>query len=278
MVVQKHSVSHVILYLLLIAGAVLSLFPFYWLTVMATNKSAAFMRYPPVLIFGKEFITNLHHLFAEVDFGTALANTFIVAIVKTVGGPFFCSMAAFYFAKFEFPGRKFLFGFCLFTMMIPPQLNMIPQLIIMNRLGWLSTLRALIVPTLIPAFGVYWMHQYCTGAIHDDLIAAAKIDGCGTFGLFRHVGLPIILPGCAFLCIYIFMDSWNDYLWPLIVTSDAKKNTIQVALSQLQGAYGTTDYGMVMCGVLLATLPLFVVFIMFSRQFMADIAAGAVKD
>lgn len=268
----------VILYLLLIVGTILSLFPFYWLTVMATNASAAFMRYPPVLVFGNMFLTNARNLLSSVNFGTALLNTFIVAGVKMIGGVFFCSMAAFYFAKFEFPGRKFLFGFCLFTMMIPPQLNMIPQLIVMNRIGWLSTLRALIVPTMIPAFGVYWMNQYCTGAIHDDLINAAKIDGCSTFGLYVHVGLPIIIPGCAFLCIYIFMDAWNDYLWPLIVTSNAKKNTIQVALSQLQGAYGTTDYGMVMCGVLLATLPLFFIFILFSKQFMADVAAGAVKD
>ena len=271
-------ISTILLYVLLIFGAVLSLFPFYWLTVMATNQSAAFMRYPPVLVFGGMFRENLRNLLSSVNFGQALWNTFIVAGIKMVGGVFFCSMAAFYFAKFRFPGRRFLFAFCLFTMMIPPQLNMIPQLIVMNRIGWLSTLRALIIPGMIPAFGVYWMNQYCTGAIHDDLISAAKIDGCGTFGLYCHVGFPIIMPGCAFLCIYIFMDAWNDYLWPLIVTSDAKKNTIQVALSQLQGAYGTTDYGMVMCGVLLATLPLFVIFLLFSRQFMADVAAGAVKD
>jgi len=164
------------------------------------------------------------------------------------------------------------------TMMIPPQLNLIPQLIIMNKLGWLSTFKALILPGLIPAFGIYWMNQYCIGSIHDDLIHSARIDGCGTFGLFLHVGLPIMVPGCAFLCIYIFMDSWNDYLWPLIVTNDSRRNTLQVALAQLQGAYNSTDYGMVMCGVLLATLPLFIIFLLFSRQFTADITAGAIKS
>lgn len=268
----------VIMYILIIFGAVISLFPFYWLTVMATNDSSAFMRYPPVLSFGGQFMANVTNLMDNVNFSTAMINTFIVAIVKTFGGVFFCSLSAFYFAKFDFPGKKVLFAFCMLTMMIPPQLNMIPQLIIMNKIGWLSTLRALIIPGLIPAFGIYWMNQYCTGAIHDDLLNSARIDGCGTFGLYLHVGLPIIIPGCAFLCIYIFMDSWNDYLWPLIVTSDSSKNTLQVALAQLQGAYNSTDYGMVMCGVLLATLPLFVIFLLFSKQFTADIAAGAIKD
>lgn len=275
---HKFKLSRGVMYVLLILGALISLFPFYWLTVMATNNSAAFMRYPPVMLFGDQFLVNIRNLLNNVNFGTAMLNTLFVASVKTVGGVFFCSLAAFYFSKFEFPGRKWLFAFCLFTMMIPPQLNMIPQLVIMNKIGWLSTLRALIVPGMIPAFGVYWMNQYCTGAIHDDLLNSARIDGCSTFGLYRHVGLPIIIPGCAFLCIYIFMDSWNDYLWPLIVTSNSKKNTLQIALAQLQGAYNSTDYGMVMCGVLLATLPLFVFFMLFSKQFMSDLAAGAVKD
>ncbi|MCI8318831.1 MAG: carbohydrate ABC transporter permease [Lachnospiraceae bacterium] len=271
-------ISKIVMYVLIVFGAIISLFPFYWLAVMATNDSSAFMRYPPVLTFGGQLLTNVKNLFDNVNFGTAMANTFFVAIIKTFGGVFFCSLCAFYFAKFQFPGKKWMFAFCMLTMMIPPQLNMIPQLIIMNKIGWLSTLRALIVPGLVPAFGIYWMNQYCTGAIHDDLLNSARIDGCGTFGLYLHVGLPIIIPGCAFLCIYIFMDSWNDYLWPLIVTSDSRKNTLQVALAQLQGAYNSTDYGMVMCGVLLATLPLFVMFLLFSKQFTADIAAGAIKD
>lgn len=271
-------ISKIVMYVLIVFGAIISLFPFYWLAVMATNDSSAFMRYPPVLTFGGQLLTNVKNLFDNVNFDTAMANTFFVAIIKTFGGVFFCSLCAFYFAKFQFPGKKWMFAFCMLTMMIPPQLNMIPQLIIMNKIGWLSTLRALIVPGLVPAFGIYWMNQYCTGAIHDDLLNSARIDGCGTFGLYLHVGLPIIIPGCAFLCIYIFMDSWNDYLWPLIVTSDSRKNTLQVALAQLQGAYNSTDYGMVMCGVLLATLPLFVMFLLFSKQFTADIAAGAIKD
>ena len=209
-------ISKILLYGFIILGALVSLFPFYWLAVMATNSSAAFMRFPPVLVFGGQFMTNMTNLLNSIQFGRAMFNTFVVAVCKTAGGVFFCSLASFYFAKFKFPGRRFLFALCLVTMMIPPQLNLIPQLIIMNKLGWLSTFKALILPGLIPAFGIYWMNQYCIGSIHDDLIHSARIDGCGTFGLFLHVGLPIMVPGCAFLCIYIFMDRWNDYLWPTI--------------------------------------------------------------
>ena len=146
MVNRKIKPLTVLMYLLLVFGALISLFPFYWLTVMATNTSASFMRFPPVLVFGDQFLTNVKNLFSSINFGQSMLNTLIVASAKTAGGVFFCSMAAFYFSKFRFPGRKLLFGFCMLTMMIPPQLNMIPQLIIMNKLGWLSTLRALIIP------------------------------------------------------------------------------------------------------------------------------------
>ena len=245
---MNNVISKILLYGFIILGALVSLFPFYWLAVMATNSSAAFMRFPPVMVFGGQFMTNMTNLLSSIQFGRAMFNTFVVAVCKTAGGVFFCSLASFYFAKFKFPGRRFLFALCLVTMMIPPQLNLIPQLIIMNKLGWLSTFKALILPGLIPAFGIYWMNQYCIGSIHDDLILSARIDG------------------------------WNDYLWPLIVTNDSRRNTLQVALAQLQGAYNSTDYGMVMCGVLLATLPLFIIFLLFSRQFTADITAGAIKS
>lgn len=120
MKVKKIKVSRLLMYVLLILGALLSLFPFYWLAVMATNESAAFMQYPPVLTFGNKFVENLKNLLENVDFLTAFWNTVFVSVVRTLAGAFFCSMAAFCFAKFKFPGRKFLFAFCMLTMMIPP--------------------------------------------------------------------------------------------------------------------------------------------------------------
>lgn len=205
-------------------------------------------------------------------------NSLIVSGARTGLALFFCSMTAFYFAKFEFPGRKFLYSFLLMTMMIPQQLLMIPQLIMMGKLGWISTLKALIIPNMIPAFGVFWMTQYCQGAIHDDLLNAGRIDGCGTFRLFWNIGFPITIPGLSFLAIHTFVTSWNDFLWPLIVLNDQKVYTVQVALGQLQGMFTKTDYGAVMCGTLLATLPIVIIFLICNKFFIAGIAAGGVKD
>ena len=122
------------------------------------------------------------------------------------------------------------------------------------------------------------MTQYCRGAIHDDLLNAGRIDGCGTFRLFWNIGFPIMIPGLSFLAIHTFVSSWNDFLWPLIVLNDQKVYTVQVALGQLQGMFTKTDYGAVMCGTLLATLPVVIIFLICNKFFIAGIAAGGVKD
>ena len=274
----EKKVSRVVLYAVMVIWLLISLFPFYWLLVTATRSSAEFFRYPPNMIPGKMLIENAKALFSVVDFPHAIRNSLIVCTLKTVSALFFCSLASFYFAKFRFPGKKALYGFVIFTMMIPTQLLMIPQLIMMSKLGWVSTLKALIIPSMIPAFGIFWMTQFFQGAVHDDLLNAARIDGCGTFRLFWNIGLPIGAPGLAFLAIHTFLTSWNDYLWPLIVLNNQKTFTVQVALGQLQGMHTKTDYGAVMCGSLLATLPTVLIFLICNRFFISGIAAGGVKD
>ncbi len=275
---KKRNGIGILTWIAVILWAVISLFPFYWLSVMATRSSSEFFRYPPIMIPGGMLATNIRSLLTVIDLFRALANTFLVSGIRVLSALFFCSMTAFYFAKFRFPGKKLLYSFILMTMMIPTQLLMIPQLIMMGRFGWISTLKALIVPFMIPAFGIFWMTQYCQGAIHDDLINAGRIDGCSTFGLFWHIGLPITVPGLAFLAIHTFITVWNDYLWPLIVLNDQKVFTVQVALGQLQGMHTKTDYGAVMSGAFLITLPIIVIFLLCNRFFIAGIAAGGVKD
>lgn len=174
------------MYAFILLGVAISLFPFYWLFVMSTRASAEFFRFPPVMIPGLNLGDNFASLLTVIDFTRSLLNSLIVSTVRTVAALFLCSMTAFYFAKFRFPGRKGLFAFILMTMMIPSQLLMIPQLIMMGRLGLVSSLGALILPSLVPAFGIFWMRQYCVGAIHDDLIHAGRIDGCGTFRLLYN--------------------------------------------------------------------------------------------
>jgi cellobiose transport system permease protein len=203
-------------------------------------------------------------------------NTVIVAVCTTVLVLFFDSLAAFTFAKYEFPGRRVLFGLLLLTFMLPLQLALIPEFEIMVHLNWVGDLRALIVPASANAFGIFWMRQYIQTAVPSELLEAARLDGCGFFRQYWHVGLPTIRPGLAFLGIYTFIGAWNDYIWPLIVLVNPGHVTLQVALAQLNTAHAT-DYSMVMAGAMLALVPVVVVFILFARQFISGAIKGAIR-
>jgi cellobiose transport system permease protein len=266
-----------LLHICLLLGVIVSMFPFYWLLVMSTRVSSDIYRFPPKLMVGAELWTNINNVLVNIDFYQSFLNTLFVASVSTVLVLFFCALAGFSFAKFDFPGKKALFILLLVTMMIPGQLSLVPSFIIMQNLGWVGTFKALIIPGMANAFGIFWIRQYAEGAIHDDLLNAGRIDGCSNFRLFWNVALPVLRPALAFLGAFTFIGAWNDYLWPLIILNDAKKFTLQIALSQLNGIY-YSDYSMVMAGTLMATLPLIVLFLMVSRQFVSDIAAGAIKD
>ncbi|ATP40417.1 sugar ABC transporter permease [Solibacillus sp. R5-41] len=267
----------ILLYGSLILGVIISVFPFYWLLVLATNDSSVTYAYPPKWNLGSEFLNNIQMVFTEVDFFKALTNTLIVSTTTTFFVLFLSSLAGFVFAKFEFPGKKFLFIFTLVTMMIPTQLSLIPLYSMMQQFGWADSYKALIIPGLVSAFGIFWTKQYAEGAIHDDLLNAARIDGAGMFRMYFNVALPILKPALAFLGIFTFMGVWNDYLWPLIILNDPSKYTLMVSLASLKGLHAT-NYAVVMTGTLLATLPLIILFLIVSKQFISNIAAGAVKD
>ncbi|MFI6599520.1 carbohydrate ABC transporter permease [Nonomuraea sp. NPDC050536] len=264
------------LHLTLLVGVVISLFPFYWTAVMATNTTRDMYRVPPKLTFGPELFANIGRVLDNIDFFGSMLNTTIVATSVTLLVLFFDSLAAFTFAKFAFPGRNLLFGLLMVTFMLPGQLALIPQFVIMVDLDWVGTLKALIIPAAANAFGIFWMRQYISGAVPDDLLAAARIDGCGFFRQYLYVVLPVIRPGLAFLGITTFIGAWNDYVWPLIVMVDPSNLTLQVALSQLNTAHDN-DYSMIMAGTLLAVLPLALVFTLFARGFIRDAMKGALR-
>ncbi|MFG2480203.1 carbohydrate ABC transporter permease [Streptomyces fagopyri] len=265
------------LHLVLIAGLLLSVLPFYWAVIMSTHSSTEIFSYPPKLLPGSHFLQNARHLFDNVDFFGSMFNSLLVACSVTVLVLFFDSLAAFVFAKFDFPGRRVLFALMMAIFMVPAQLQAIPQFVIMAKLGWIGSMTALIVPAAANAFGIFWMRQYMKSAIHDELIDASKLDGAGFLRQYWHVALPVVRPGLAFLGIFTFMGQWNDYAWPLIALTNPDNVTLQVALSQLNGVHGTTDYGMVMTGALLALVPLLIVFAIGARQIIADLGKGAIR-
>lgn len=275
--VKKYSLSKFMVYLLLFLGAFLSIFPFYWMFVMATNHNSVINSIPPAIIPGGELVTNFKNVLSNVDFFGAMFNSLIISTTITIGVLILCSLAGFAFAKLKFKGKNALFVFILVTMMIPPQLGLIPQYFIITKLGWLNELKAVIVPGLIDAFGIFWMRQYINSAIPDELLEAAKIDGCSYFRIYWNIVTPVILPAFSTLAIIKFMYVWNDFLWPLVVLRDESKHTIQLAIRNLVDAY-VRDNGMIISGTFWATVPLIVIFLLFNRLFIESLTQGAVKS
>jgi cellobiose transport system permease protein len=254
-----------------------SVFPFYWMFVVASNSNAVMSQFPPRVIPGPNFLENARLAIEGVPFVSALMNSFVVAAAITVSVLFFSTMAGFAFAKMRFRGRTGMFTFVLGTMLVPQQLGLIPLFILMGYFGWVGQLRAVIVPSLVTAFGVFWMRQVVAGSVPDELLEAARMDGCSIFGMVRHVVWPSVAPGAAVLGLYTFLFAWNDFLWPLVVLGNNPSNhTIQIALRTLSDTY-YVNYSMVMAGTLLSVVPLIVTFVLFSRQMVAGAMEGAVK-
>jgi len=264
------------LHALLALGVVLCMFPFYWTIVMATNTTEDIYRYPPKLTFGSQLLVNVHKVLQNIDLFRAMLNSLLVACTATFLVLLVDSLAAFSFAKYRFPGRNLLFGLLIGMYLLPTQMALIPQFVLMVKLGWVGSLKPLVLPSLANAFGIFWMRQYIVGAVPDELIEAARLDGCGFLRQYWHVGLPAIRPGLAFLGIYTYVSVWNDYVWPLVVLVNPDRLTLQVALSQLNTTHNT-DYSMVMAGAMIAVLPLVLVFLLFARNFIADATKGAVR-
>lgn len=263
-------------HLFLVLAVVISVFPFVWTIVMATNTTRDIYKSPPKLTFGSHLLENIRGVLDTVDFFGSMLNTVVIASVTTVLVLFVDSLAAFAFAKFEFPGRKILFGTLLVFMMLPLQLAVLPQFILMSEIGWVGMLKALVWPALSNAFGIFWLRQYIENGVPDELLDAARIDGAGFFRQYWNVALPMIKPALSFLAIYAFVGAWNDYVWPLIVLTNPEHVTLQVELAQLNVGHNT-DYSMVMAGVLMAALPLVIVFAVFARGFIAGATEGAVQ-
>lgn len=270
------SLQRLLTYSLLILTFLVSVFPFYWMLVIASHPTSEANKFPPNFIPGDLFITNVQTMLDQIDFVGALLNSVFVSTIVTIAQLFFCALAAFAFSRLQFKGKHFLFVFIIGTLMIPGQLGLVPSYMIMTRLDWINSFNALIVPGLVSAFGIFWIKQYMDTTLHPELVESARMDGCSNFQTFWRIALPTISPAMATLAILTFMYQWNDFLWPSIVLKDSAVHTIQIALRNLNKVY-FRDVSVIMAGTFLATIPLLVVFVASSRYFISGITAGAVK-
>jgi cellobiose transport system permease protein len=262
--------TYAILIVIFVGGA----YPLWWSYISGSSPSSVLSAQWPPLLPGGLFWKNVGEVFDTVPFWLALGNSIIVSTIITVSVVFFSTLAGYAFAKLKFRGREGLMVFVIATLAVPTQLGIIPLFMVMKQFGWTGTLGAVIIPTLVTAFGVFFMRQYLVDVIPDELIEAARVDGASMIRTFWHVGMPAARPAMAILSLFTFMTAWTDYLWPLLVVP--QNPTLQVALSQLQSAK-YVDYSIVLAGAVMATIPLLILFILAGRQLVSGIMAGAVK-
>ena len=263
-------------YLVVGVGALIMLVPFYFMFVFATQSRTAIFSLPPPMWFGDDLLGNLKILTERIPFWRNLGWSIYVAIASTALTLLFCSMGGYAFALFDFRYKQALFALVLGTLLLPTFMNMIPTFMIMDRLGWIDQPRALYIPGAASAFGIFLMRQFVLSSIPKDLIEAARLDGCGELGIYWRIVLPLLKPALGTLGLISFIASWNNFIGPLIVMRSPEMYTLPLALRSLQSPVDT-EWGALMLGSTIATLPLIVLFMLSSRQLISGLTAGAVK-
>ena len=253
-----------------LALALVSVFPVIYLL------SASFMQPEQIFSVSLQLVPhpprpqNYADIFSQFNIGHYLLNSVLVTSTVMLLNLFFCSLTGYSLAKFRFPGRKAILWFILSTMMIPFNVIVVPLYAVVRNLGWINTPQALIAPFAISAFGVFLMRQFI-GDIPDEYLDAARIDGAGEFGLYARIVLPLAKPALATLAILVFVDSWDQFLWPLIVLNSDTWKTLPLGLAQFLSNYGNA-WNLLMAASVLATLPVLLLFIVLQRSFLQGFA------
>ncbi|GAB3603155.1 carbohydrate ABC transporter permease [Microbacterium aureliae] len=254
-----------------------SVFPFYWSFLIGSGDASTINDPDMSWLPGGNFLANAASVLNDpaVNFWRALWNSIFSSAVIAISVVAFSTLAGWAFAKLRFRGSGPLLVFVVATMAVPMQLGVVPLYILFSDLGWTGNIGAIIIPALTSAFGVFWMTQYLRQAVPDELIEAARVDGANSFRTFTTIGLVAARPAAAMLGLFTFVTAWNNFFWPFIVL-DRRDPTLPVALSLLQSNY-FVDYSVVLAGVLLATIPLLILFVFAGKQLVSGIMAGAVK-
>lgn len=268
----------VVVFLLMLAGGLTMVLPFLWMLSTSLKQSQYVYTFPPQWIPDPIDWANYVEIWQIVPLAQGLLNSTIVAVIVVVVGTFSSTMAAFAFAKLDFPHKDKLFVALLATMMVPLVVLLIPQFLLYARIGWIDTLLPLIVPaSLGNVLMIFFLRQYMTG-LSNELMDAAKIDGAGYFRIYWSIFLPLCKPAIAANVIIVFMATWNDYIGPLIFTNSPENSTVQLVIASLQSYYAEqTDFPMIMVASVIAVLPVLVVFIALQRYFVDSFAMSGIK-
>lgn len=262
-------------HLILMLGAIIFMIPFFWMIVTSLKTTSEALLVPPTLIPKSWEFSNYLKVWQESDFAQYYLNTFIVMAVRTGGQFFLCSMAAFAISTMRFPGKNIIFVIMLSVMMFPPQIVMIPVYALMNKINWLDTYYVLTIPMIASAFGIFLLRQFFL-SIPKELYEAARIDGCSFPRIYWSIYMPLSVPALVSLSIFVILGSWNDFLWPLIMTSSPDMMVLSVAIASFTGEY-MTDYPSMMTAAFMSIIPLILIYLFFQRYFIEGIALTGIK-
>ena len=272
---SRSNTKKLFVHLALLLGVGVTVFPFLWMVLTSFKTVGEAMQIPPTF-FPKQFLVAAYgQIITALPFARVYLNTIISTVLTTIVQVMFCSMAAYAFARIEFPFKNVIFVLILSVLMVPGQIFLIPQYQIIQKLGLLDTIPALFLPNLFSAFGTFLLRQFFM-SLPKELEEAAFLDGCSRYQIFWKIMLPLTKPGIVSLVIFTAKFAWNDFMWPLIVNTSPKMMTLGPALSTLQGQY-TTKYPMQMAGAVMAVIPIIVLFFIFQKQFIEGVAQSGIK-
>ncbi len=265
--------STILAYVLLTLGSLVMVFPFLWMLVSSFKDIREIL---DLNFFPKNFtLANYREVLFNTDFPRWFLNSLIVAVATTTSVLFFCSLVGYTLTRLRFPGRQVVFILILSTLMVPTEMLVIPWFVMSSQLGWVNTFWGIAFPGLIPAFGVFLMRQFFE-TLPKDVFDAARVDGMNEFGLFWHIGLPLVRPALAALGIIAFIGNWNAFLWPLIISKSADMRTIPVGIALFSGEAGTA-WNLIMATNALAIIPILIVFFVFQKQIIEGVVLTGTK-
>ena len=265
-------------YSILVLIAVSMLYPFFAMINLSFIQNAEIFTDTGKIIRTGFTLENYKGIFSSIPLSTYFLNSLIVAVITTIGQVLFAALAGYAFARLQFKGRDLIFLIVLITMLVPPQVNIVPLFFLMRELHLVNTYQALILPALFGGFGVFLMRQYFL-TLPKDLEESAKIDGCNLFQTFFKIALPLALPTVATLAIFTFVSSWNSFMWPLIITNSESMRTLPVGLAIYKGSFRElTQWGELLACSVICTIPVILVFLAGKKYFISDILQGGVKE
>lgn len=265
-------------YVMLIGIAISMLYPFIEMVNLSFADENAIFNQTSKLFYGNLTLENYKNVFTQIPLSRYFLNSLIVASITTVGQVIFAALAGYAFARLKFKFKNALFLIILITMLVPPQVNIIPLFFLMRELHLINSYSALILPGLFGGFGIFLMRQYFLG-LPKDLEESAKIDGCNLFETFFKIALPLALPTVATLALFTFVTTWNSFMWPLIVTNTESMRTLPVGLAIFKGSFREiTLWGELLACSVICTIPVIGVFLIGKKYFINDIMQGGVKE